>query len=736
MEHSQEIIITFTGSLFFGILFIYISHLLKISAISVLLIGGIAVGPFGLNIINPGNLGQGLNAIIQIAVGLILFEGGLNLDIKGYRAVSDEIRGALTRGVLVTWFFSSLVVKYLFGFSWEFAVLSGSLIIVTGPTVIGPLLKRIGVRKKIHSFLHWEGVLIDPIGVFIALLCYEWIIGADAVTLFFMRLGAGIVTGLISGFILSQLVKLQWIGDEFLNVFVLASALGVFALSDILIPESGLLSMVIAGFFLGYSDIPQIHRIKRYKAQLIELLIGLLFILLAANLDIESFNRHYGIKMLIAVSAVMLAIRPLNIFISILWKKSFNLREKLFLSWVAPRGIVAASMASLFALNLGSVENPEYSLHADFLEAFTYTVIIGTVIFQGFSARFVGKLLGVLETEPDGWLIVGAHKLARIIAEFIKSQGIDVTIIDTNLRLVRVARRFGIPAINENAITVVPDRYPELYGIGNVLAITENEDLNELVCQQWRKNLDRPRLYKWCSAERWEKTAENSTELTGKPVWPDIQLNRMIAMMAGEGEINLMLGEAEADNISSREKVLICYNKGAVTPFVPKGVKGPCRLITIDPFAIPPDLKIKPEWVLLSGAAKFSDAIRELLEIAGTDFPMIDREKVFSDVIELEKEYTSVIGYNVALPHAYIEGIDDSLVLISKLRKPIECKYSKDRVDYIFLVLSPREKPQKHIKTLSEISKFIVNDEHRYKLLNAKTEEELVEVFFPKSVIR
>nr|HPQ51879.1 cation:proton antiporter [Spirochaetota bacterium] len=354
MNSGQQLILTFGGAVFFGILFFAIARRLRVTPIVVLLMGGIFLGPssFGIGIINPHILGDGLKVIVQLAVALILFEGGMTLDANGYRQVSAEIRHVLTRGVVITWIGSAVAVKFIFDLPWALSVLAGSLIIVTGPTVIGPLLKRIRVKSRLFHFLHWESVLIDPIGVFIALLCFEWIIGHDAIELFIMRLLLGLVVGFGGGLILAFIIRRQWLPDESINVFVLACALGLYALSDVVIPESGLLSVTVAGFVVGYTDTPQIDRLKSYKAQLVDLLIGLLFVLLAANLDIDSITSNYGFNMVLAVVIVMLVVRPLNILISTMGKKTFIFREKLFLGWIAPRGIVAASMASIFALAL------------------------------------------------------------------------------------------------------------------------------------------------------------------------------------------------------------------------------------------------------------------------------------------------------------------------------------------------------------------------------------------------
>jgi len=419
MELTHQLLVTFSASAFFGIFFIIISNKLKIPSIVLLLLGGILLGPHGISLIHPASLGTGLNVIIQLAVALILFEGGLTLDAKGYRQVSKEIRNSLTRGIIVTWGLSSLIVKIIFHFPWPIAVLSGSLIIVTGPTVIGPLLKRVRVKKNIYNFLHWEGVLIDPIGVFIALLTYEWLVGERALQFFLFRIVVGISIGLLSGFILYFLIKKKYIQEEILNIFILSYALVIFVFADFFVPESGLLSVTIAGFILGYSKLPQLNSIKLYKAEFINLLIGLLFILLSANLNINFFWGKEGILLGVSVLAIMLIVRPINIFITIPTRKNFSIKDKLFLSWIAPRGIVAASMASLFALNLKNLKN-EYSSYANFIEAFTYLVIIGTVFIQGFTANIVGRLFGVVEPDPSGWLIVGAHNFALEIASFIK----------------------------------------------------------------------------------------------------------------------------------------------------------------------------------------------------------------------------------------------------------------------------------------------------------------------------
>ena len=250
--HSNEILTTFTVAAALGVCLFTLAGFLQVSAIVVLLIGGVIAGPQVLGIVNPSDLGSGLSTIISLAVAIILFEGGLTLDLKGYRSASKEICRVLTIGVLVTWIGSTLLIWTLFRFDPAFCFLAASLVIVTGPTVIGPLLHRIRVRERLHHILHWEGVLIDPIGVFIALLCYEFYVITDGshqvvVTEFLMRFFAGAMFGMAFGFLLDLVMRRGWIREDHTNIFVLSMAMLNFGLADLVISESGLLSVTVAG---------------------------------------------------------------------------------------------------------------------------------------------------------------------------------------------------------------------------------------------------------------------------------------------------------------------------------------------------------------------------------------------------------------------------------------------------------------------------------------------------------
>lgn len=564
-EISHHMSLTLVLAAFFGVFFIVSSKKLRTSAITFLLIGGVLLGPEVLGIIQPAALGsEVLSTIVSLAVALILFEGGLTLDLKEARKISREILGVLTMGVLVTFLATALSIWFIFRFPPTFCALAASLVIVTGPTVIGPLLHRVRVREHLHHLLHWEGVLIDPLGVFVALLFYEWIVSAgvtEAPVNFVFRFGAGAVVGLIAGVILQQILKRRLIPEESLNICVVAGALATFGLADALVSESGLLSVTVAGLWIGSHRTPNLKQIIEYKSELKDLLIGLLFVLLAANLRVDQF-KTIGWGLAIVLGLVMFVIRPLNIFISAR-KSGFTTRDKLFLSWIAPRGIVAASMASLFALNLESLG----IAHADFLEPFAYSVIAGTVLIQAMTAKPVARMLGVLVPKPAGLLIVGAHRLGRAVGKFLHEQGVHVVLVDTNYRRIVRAKKDGLVAITGNGLEISPDFHLDLYGIGHVLSITSNAELNRLICMRWKALMGDISLYFWSNEALSDNVAHDHLKI-GDRIWPDLESEVFTERIGTLSVEDLDLGETPE---IAREHVLMAtFGEKGLYPGLPE----------------------------------------------------------------------------------------------------------------------------------------------------------------------
>lgn len=518
-----------------GCLLTVLARRLHLPTIVLLLLGGFALGPEWLNVLQSSALGEFLPMIVSLAVGLILFEGALTLDLKEFKQTSIVIKRLLTVGVLITWLGAALTAYLVFDTSPDFALLMGSLIIVTGPTVIVPLLRRIRLQQKLGSILHWEGVLIDTIGVFIAILCFEWVVeggGAVAIPSFLIRVFGGIVIGLIGGFSIYWLMRKNWVPDNIINAFALASAVLIFGATEMIKPEAGLLSVTIAGLIVAIKKPRQLREIKAFKAEIVDLLIGMLFLLLVAGLEFQQFIDFFKQGGGWVLFSVILIIRPISIAASS-WGTPLNLREKALLSWVAPRGVVAASMASLFALSLSGKEDPAGD--PALLESFVYSIICATVLIQGLSAGLVAKVLGLQRPAPNDWVIIGAHHFGRELARNLIREGEqNVLLLDTNAWNIALARQEGLPALNGDGREAekLYENEQSLFGAGYLLALTDNVELNQILMQRWAEELDSEKVFGWIPIN--SPTAED--QLTGQTVFSDLSRPAVISTELLQGE--------------------------------------------------------------------------------------------------------------------------------------------------------------------------------------------------------
>lgn len=724
--HSNELLTTFTSAAALGVCLFSLANYLRTTPIVILLIGGVLAGPEGLAVVQPQALGDGLGTIISLAVAIILFEGGLTLDLKGYRTASREIIGILTIGVLVTWLGTATLVKLAFGFDLAFCLLAASLVIVTGPTVIGPLLHRIRAKPKLQSILHWEGVLIDPIGVFIALLCFEYYIstnGSHQLVLqdFMLRFAIGGVVGISFGLLLDFVLRRGWMDEGHNNVFVLAMAMLNFALADLLRSESGLLSVTVTGLVLGIRNAPQLRTIVSYKRELKDFLIGLLFVLLAANLEIRSFF-DYGWQLVIVLVCVMIVIRPLNVFMST-WGSSLDLKEKIFLSWISPRGIVAASMASVFALAL----EQKGSVNARFIETFTFSVIAATVVVQGCTAGMLGRALGVVRPIPKGWVIVGAHALGRQISRFFDRHGIDVVLIDTNAREVRAAHQAGLTALNEDAMLLNVEEHPSLYQCGNLLALTANPDLNRMLCQRWSELLEGEQILRW--EKSGYETAENQHLLAGTRIWEDLPLNRW--MYADSESAPLHIQPREATPLPSTKDILLAARENDVIMGLPSEIQSKDtewlvydRRQSRERLPLP----LAVENVIFSQCNDLKLLYREMLEHLKRELPAIDVDHLLAEMWKREEDYTSLLGNGIALPHTWSADVDQATVVVARPQAHVICPLTGRPIEIVFMLLSPVGNANEHLEHLSFIARLIGSQAQRKRIMHARDPEELFEL--------
>ncbi len=718
-------VLTLTTAIAAGGFLMVIARRFKVPAIVLLLLGGFGLGPQGWGLVQPDSLGDLLQAIVGLAVALILFEGGLTLNLQGYRAVGITIRRLLTIGALITWLVTSGLIWAFYRFPPSLCLLAGSLVIVTGPTVIQPILKRIRLKWNLHNILHWEGVLIDPIGVFIAVMAFEWAVaggGEQAIGNLALRLVTGLFIGLAGGELIYRL--LRWIPDEMINVFSIAGAVGIFGIAEAVIAESGLLSVTVAGLLVGAHQPPSLRAIKDFKAVITDLLIGLLFILLVARLDIGRFF-DFGLHGLLFLGVFLLVVRPLVILASTAGQ-GFKMGELIFLSWVAPRGVVAASMASLFTLALEPT-NP----NAHFLETFTYSVIVATVVLQGFSAAPLAHLLRLQQVHPDGWLIVGAHLFGRKVAAFIRDEaGVPVALTDSNRAAIDEALKEGLPAFQADAREVEAiERRPEMRNVGNLLAITDNEDLNELLCARWRDALGKEYVHRWSSGKSGLMRARSATS---RSVWTWMPRPGIVSGELTLGDASLLTFDSGAASAKGSivPVALVADGKVMMDPDPKTKLrpgKGRTRLLCLQRESDPLLAALQPELLLRVQAGDRPGLFRTLIHHVAQAVPGIEEAPTLAAVIEREDQMPSNLGHGVAMPHARLRGLDHMVCAIAQLTHPLEWE-GGEPVRIVFLLLSPEDEAGAHLAVLGEIARLMSDKATRDELMNASNLPRMIQL--------
>ncbi len=479
----------------------WVAWKLKLPAILPLILIGLLVGPVSTLISADGTKwlepvwngtnglfpGERLFNFVSLAISIILFEGGLTLKREEILNVGPAILKLITLGSLVTFFGAGFSAHYIFDISWQISFLFSALIIVTGPTVIAPILRNIPLKKDVSTVLKWEGILIDPIGALAAVLIFEFIrVGegynytVGALIEFGKIVVVGFSVGFASAYALYFSIKKKMIPHYLLNVASLAIVLAVFVLSDLFAHESGLLTVVIMGMVLGNLKVEGLKEILYFKESLSILLISILFILLSANINISDMLLLYRWETLALFGTVVFVLRPLGVFISSSHSGlSFN--EKLFISWVGPRGIVAAGIASLFGLKLSMQGEPD----AEYITPLVFMIVLGTVLLNATTARLFAKLTGVFLKSSDGIILIGASNFARLIAEYLKKNGRRVVLIDNNVENIARAKLLGLEAREGNVYSDELFEDVELNDIGYLLALTGSSTLNRYVISKY-----------------------------------------------------------------------------------------------------------------------------------------------------------------------------------------------------------------------------------------------------------
>ena len=511
--------IELAGIIILGIFAQWLAWRIKVPAILPLIITGLIVGPLstlwthdGKKLLDPiydPQAGHGifpesyLFYFVSLAIGIILFEGGLTLKKREVQHVGPVILKLITIGSLTTFIGAGLAAHFIMDVSWVISFLFAALVIVTGPTVIAPILQNVPLRRNISTILKWEGILIDPLGALMAVLMFEFIVSggglefsAHAISSFIKIILIGGGLGAASAYMLYQFIKRDWVPHYLLNVFTLALVLAIFVYADILETESGLLAVVIMGMVLGNLEVPQLKEILSFKESLSILLISILFILLAANMNIAELNLLLNWRCLTLFSIIVFVLRPLGVMLST-YGSEVTLQEKLFVSWVGPRGIVAAGIASLFGIKLtaSGVEGAEY------ITPLVFMVVLGTVLLNATTARFIARLLGVIMSSSEGVLLIGANKAARTIGEYLHRNGRHVVLVDNNSANIEKSKALGLEAFEANIYNDDLNEHFELVDVGYLIALTGSPEVNEYACKHFKDVFGEKGTFRLLSSE-------------------------------------------------------------------------------------------------------------------------------------------------------------------------------------------------------------------------------------------
>lgn len=511
-----------------GIIAQWVAWRFKLPAILPLILIGLLVGPIatlytedGGKLIEPiwnGEKGlfpgEGLYYFVSLAISIILFEGGLTLKRSEIKNVGPVITKLITVGSLVTFFGAGLAAHYIFQLSWQISFLFSALIIVTGPTVITPILRNIPLKQDVSAVLKWEGILIDPIGALVAVLIFEFISvgeGQAYTKTALIEFGKILLFGITFGFTfahgLAFAIKKNFIPHFLLNVVSLSVVLLVFVESDIFAHESGLLAVVVMGMVMGNMDLPNIKELLYFKESLSVLLISILFILLAANIDMADLELIYNWKTAVLFIIVVFVIRPLGVFLSAS-RSNLKFNEKLFIGWVGPRGIVAAGIASLFGSKLMS----KGEVGAEYITPLVFMIVLGTVLLNATTARYVARLVGVFLKKSEGILIIGASQISILIAEYLFKNNRHVVLIDNNEYNIKNAKDLGLEAIAANIYSDTLTDNIELNDVGYLMALTGSPEINNYAINKFRNQFGENGSFRLISSEEMNDPENNPKE--------------------------------------------------------------------------------------------------------------------------------------------------------------------------------------------------------------------------------
>jgi len=529
---TEELMIGLAAVLVLGVGAQWISWRLRQPSILLLLVFGFVAGPL-TGWLNPDALlGNLLMPVVSLSVALILFEGGLSLDLReihGLRRVLTRlivVGGGLTLGLV------ALAAHLLLGLDKGLSLLLGAVLVVSGPTVVIPILRQVRPSRQVASLLKWEAMVIDPIGAMAAVLIFQALLATDLryplASVAFGMAKTMVVGGLVgagTAWSLIQLLRREFIPDYLHSPFTLMTTIAAFVASNQLQHESGLVAVTLLGAFLANQRRVQVRHVVEFKENLRVLLLGSLFVLLAAKLTREEIA-GLGLASVAFLAVLVLVIRPLSVFFAAIGSP-LSRPERIFLGWMHPRGVVSAAVAAIFALRLAEVDYPG----AERLVPVTFLVIVGTIVLNGLSARPLARRLGLAKPDPQGLLLIGASDWVRRLAKLLQDEGVAVQLVDSNWSRVSDARLEGLPAWYGDALDEHAADEIELAGLGRMLAVTQNDHVNSLAALHFADLFGRVNSWQLSAVGEGDEPDVRTHHLRGRALWhPDLTPERIVEL--------------------------------------------------------------------------------------------------------------------------------------------------------------------------------------------------------------
>ena len=760
----------------------WIAWRFRLPSILLLLVFGFVAGPVA-GLLDPAALqGNWVFAFVSVSIGIILFEAGLTLRLDELREVGAAVRNLITVGVGVTWVLAGLGAYYITGFNAELSILIGAILTVTGPTVVIPLLRHVRPIGRVGTIAKWEGITIDPIGAILAVLVLEAILflheeAAHQVGNAALHATEGLLTVIVVGVgvavagaaLLVGLLRRRLIPDYLQNAVALMTVVGAFALSDTLQAESGLLTATLMGIIMANQPYVSVRGLAEFKEDLQVLLLAALFIVLSARLELGALEYMDG-RALVLLAVLIVVVRPLAVWISS-WGTPLEWREWAFLSWLAPRGVVATAVASLFAFRLQEI----YPAEADRLAPVIFLMIVGTVAVYGLTLSPVARWLKLAQPNPQGALVVGAHGWARKIAKALDEQGVRVLLIDSNARNVHRARQEGLLAERANALSEQIIDELDLSGIGRLLALTPNGETNALAALHFAEVFESADVYQIPTRSDVERDREGTLprHLHGRALF---DLEATYSVMAERFEEGHAVRSFKLTEEHPYEKLRAYYGADLLPLFLLRA-PGQVLVFAADQSPVP-----QPGDTLLALVTHVEEEeAGELpLHTAAAGRQRRDEEAVFGEVLQrapvidlreavtyeqvvhraaaLLADHTAmdaddlaaryltgreriVVSRGAALPHVRTPAVQHPEMVVVRCQSGLCIEFEEGDVESedgeagktqpvyaLFFLVSPEAHPGRHLHLLAEIASRIDEDDFQANWRRAADEEAVKDV--------